>query len=110
MEDKIVVARIEKARITHLSEATAQIAVEGDLKEWQDVSLQLLDENLAERPGKIYGKVARIKAGEDNWLEAEIRFSSVSQEIYRIIRQAVERGLKKVCAGPGLDLVSIFFF
>ena len=90
MEDKIVVASIEKAWITHLSKAAAQIVVEEDLKEWQDVSLQLLDENLAERPGKIYGKVTRVKAGDDHRLEAEIRFTSVSQEIYRIIRQVVE--------------------
>jgi class 3 adenylate cyclase len=90
MEEKIVVARIEKARITHLSKAAAQIAVEGDLKEWQDVSLQLLDDHLAERPGKIYGKVTRVKSGADHRLEAEIRFTSVSQEIYLIIQQAVD--------------------
>ena len=94
MEDKIVIASIAKARITHLSKVAAQIAVEGDLgdlKEWQDVSLQLLDENLAERPGKIYGKITRVKAADDRQLEAEIRFTSVSQESYRIIRQVVER-------------------
>ncbi|MFI5331899.1 MAG: adenylate/guanylate cyclase domain-containing protein [Desulfobaccales bacterium] len=90
MEDKIVVASIEKARITHLSKVAAQIAVEGDLKEWQDVSLHLLDEKLMEKPGKIYGKVTRVKAGDDRQLEAEIRFTSVSQEIYRIIRQVLD--------------------
>ena len=90
MEDKIVISSIERAWITHISKAAAQIVVEGDLIEWQDVSLHLLDENLAERPGKIYGKVTRIKGRDDRRLEAEIRFTSVSQEIYRIIRQVVE--------------------
>ena len=89
LEDKIVTACIDGARITHLGETGAQVSLTGNLEDWQDVRLQLLDENSGEIPGKIYGKVSRLETGDDGRLQAYIRFTSVSREIYQVIRQAV---------------------
>ena len=45
-----------------------------------------LDEHDAET-GKMYGKVTAVRPLDDNLKEADIRFTSVSQDVYRIIRQ-----------------------
>lgn len=82
-------ACIDGARLTHLGETGAQVSLAGTLENWQDVRLQLLDENLVEIPGKIYGKVSGVETGDDGRLQAYIRFTSVSREIYQVIRQAV---------------------
>ncbi len=90
IQEKIISGITGTAWITHLSETAATIASEGELREWEDVRIHLLDTNLAEIPGKIYGKVISVKPVGDNLKEAAIRFTSVSPELYRFIRQVVE--------------------
>jgi hypothetical protein len=51
------------------------------------VRLNLLDENNEPIAGKIYGKVMALESRDDGLKEADIRFTSVSQEVYQIIRQ-----------------------
>ena len=52
ISEKIVIGNIDKAWITHLSETTAMVVLEGELEEWEDVRLSLLDENGQEIPGE----------------------------------------------------------
>jgi hypothetical protein len=59
-----------------------------EVPQWQDVRLHLLDEKLEQRPGKIYGKVTETTPGDNGRLRAEIRFTSVSPELFQVIRQA----------------------
>jgi class 3 adenylate cyclase len=89
IHEKVVTGAAGRAWITQLSETAATVVYEGELGEWEDVRLHLLDENQAEVPGKIYGKVTAVKPVGDHLHEATIRFTSVSQDIYRIIRQAL---------------------
>ncbi len=88
--EKIVVGVIEEALIQQLSETRAVIACEGELLEWEDVRLQPLDENRAELPGKIYGKVISVQPGEGRRQQANVRFTSVSPEIEQRIHQALQ--------------------
>ncbi|MDP3182039.1 MAG: adenylate/guanylate cyclase domain-containing protein [Desulfobaccales bacterium] len=87
IKEKVVTGASGAAWITHLSEIAATVAFEGDLEEWEDVRLHLLDDTGQEIPGKIYAKIISVKPGADNLNEAAVRFTSVSPEIYRFIRE-----------------------
>lgn len=87
IQNKIVDRMVGKAWLTHLSETTAVIDYEGELAQWENVRIHLLDEKMEEVSGKIYGKVISIKPTGSNLHEANIRFTSVSPEIFRIIRK-----------------------
>jgi len=50
----------------------------------------LLDASLKEVPGHIYGKVTMVKPTASDLFEAAISFTSVSPEIYQILRKAVD--------------------
>jgi hypothetical protein len=51
-----------------------------------------LDAGNLEIPGRIYGKVVSLKPTGDGFHQAQIRFTSVSPEMSKIIRQAVDLG------------------
>jgi class 3 adenylate cyclase len=86
IREKIVRGAASRAWITHLCDSSARINLEGNLKAWDDVRLHLLDEHDAVT-GKIYGKVTIVRPLEGALQEADIRFTSVSQDAHEIIRQ-----------------------
>ena len=57
--------------------------------EWEDVRLLLLDAQGREIPERLYGKVTAVKPEGENRVEAHIRFTSVSPEIYPMFRRAL---------------------
>jgi hypothetical protein len=87
IQEKVVIGTNEQVWITHLSETTAQVSFEGELVEWEDVRLQMLDKNGAPIPRKVYGKVIQVQPGTDGHSTAIIRFTSVAPEIYQLIRE-----------------------
>ena len=89
IREKVVIGSNQEVQLTHLSETGAQVVLAGDLVEWEDVRLHLFEPDGTPIPGKVYGKVTQVQPGADGSLTATIRFTSVSPEIYRIIRQAV---------------------
>ena len=99
LRDKIVTGVTEEAWISHLGETAAQITYRGELAAWEDVRLYLPGGNLGEMPGKIYGKVTAVRPGPDGFNQATIRFTSVPQEIYQMIRRNV--GAPEFLAGIG---------
>ena len=92
LSNKIVAGATGAAWITQLCDIAAVIAFAGELGEWEDVRLHLLDDQGEELPGKIYGKVTSIKPAADDLHEAHITFTSVSPETYQHLRQAAGRG------------------
>jgi len=90
LHEKIVTKIAETAWITHLSEVEAIIGYEGELGEWENVLIHLLDQNMTEIPGKIYGKVISVKPTSGNFHKSNIRFTSVSPEIIRIIQKKID--------------------
>jgi hypothetical protein len=86
INEKIVGENPGRAWITHLCDTSARIALEGELKEWDDVRLHLLDDNDSDI-GKIYGKVTAVRLMSKATQEADIHFTSVSQDAYNIIRK-----------------------
>ena len=95
IREKVVIRSNQEAQLTHLSETGAQAVLAGDLVEWEDVRLHLFEPDGTPIPGKVYGKVTQVQPGADGSLTATIRFTSVSPEIYRIIRQAVNEAAAK---------------
>jgi class 3 adenylate cyclase/HAMP domain-containing protein len=88
LEDKIVSGPPVRGWITHLSETAATVALEAEVPAWAEVRLTLLDADLKETPGYIYGKVTRVQDGAAHPFEADVSFTSVSPEVYRLLRQA----------------------
>jgi class 3 adenylate cyclase/HAMP domain-containing protein len=89
LRGKIIVGTMETAWITHLCETSATVILEGELVEWEDVRIHLMNEKMEEIPGKAYGKVISMKRLENNLNEADIRLTSITQEIYQIIQQVI---------------------
>ncbi len=88
MSEKIVTGATFKAWITQLSETSAMLDYEEELEAWEDIRLNFLDEQLAELPGKIYGKVTAVQPMEGARHVAAVRFTSVSPELVPIIQKA----------------------
>jgi class 3 adenylate cyclase len=91
LKDKIISGPPARAWITHLCDTAATVAMGERLSEWDDVRLTLLDIELNEIQGYVYGKVTMVKATAPDRFEAAISFTSVSPEIYQILRQASEK-------------------
>jgi|UniRef100_A0A7V6A2Y2 class 3 adenylate cyclase/HAMP domain-containing protein len=89
IRDKVVVATLAKAWLTHLSETSALTRFEGELAEWEDVRLHLLDADGQKLPGRIYGKVTTLAPGTDGLRQATIRFTSVGPEIHQKINEII---------------------
>lgn len=90
IQEKVVIGVNEEVWVTHLSETAVQVAFEGELVEWEDVRLQMLDDQGAPIPGKVYGKVTQIKPAAGRFT-ASIRFTSVAPEVYQVIRKVLNR-------------------
>jgi hypothetical protein len=89
LQDKVVKGDKLAAGIIQLSEHAAHLRLQDEVGEWEDVRLHLLDDAGEELPGKIYGKVTAVKPAEAGGWEVDISFTSVSPEIYRIIKQTI---------------------
>jgi class 3 adenylate cyclase len=86
IQEKIVTGATREAWVTQLCETGATIGYLGELAEWEDVKIHLLDKDGGEEPGKIYAKVTAVTASPDGSHEAAIRFTSVPPETAQKIR------------------------
>jgi len=91
IREKIVVSTLDQAFLTHLSETSAQVLYLGELAEWEDVRLHLTGDDGQVLPGRIYAKATTLEPGPEGLSLAHLRFTSVSPEARRAIRQALGR-------------------
>jgi class 3 adenylate cyclase len=89
LRGKIVKGTVTTAWITHLCETSATVVLEGEVVEWEDVRIYLLNDKMEEVPGKAYGKVISIRLLEDNLKEANIHLTSTSPEFYQMIWRVI---------------------
>ncbi len=87
IRDKVVVATLASAWLTHLSETSAVALFSGELAEWEDVRLHLLDAGGRVLPGRIYGKVTALEPAPEGLSQATVRFTSVGPEACQKIRE-----------------------
>ncbi len=90
IRDKVVVSTLTTAWLTHLSDTRAQVLFEGELAEWEDVRLHLLDPYGQVLPGRIFGKVTGLSPGPDGLQQANVRFTSVAPEARQAFHRATE--------------------
>ena len=86
LDEKVVTESGTTARITHISSSSAIIVLHEKLSQWENVRLQLLNNQLAPVSGKVYAKVVSVARVDDNH-EAEVHFTSVSPEAEKVFRQ-----------------------
>jgi len=86
IDEKVVTESGTTARITHISSSSAIIVLHEKLSQWENVRLQLLNNQLAPVSGKVYAKVVSVVRVDDNH-EAEVHFTSVSPEAEKVFRQ-----------------------
>ena len=86
LDEKVVTESGTTARITHISSSSAIIVLHEKLTQWENVRLQLLNNQLAPVSGKVYAKVVSVARVDDNH-EAEVHFTSVSPEAEKVFRQ-----------------------
>ena len=86
IKNKIVTGTLDLAWLSHLSRTEALVEFRGELQEWDDVRLHLLDKTGEEIPGKIFAKVLALTRLDDHRNQAMVRFTSVSPETYTFLR------------------------
>ncbi len=91
VQEKIVTGKALAAWITRISETASQVICQGELVAWENVQLEMLGADGGLLPGKIYGKVVSVNSTDSGEWTAEIRFTSLSPEIYHFIRQATAK-------------------
>jgi len=90
--DRKTVTRSERAAaVTHLSATSAVIVTPVAMNRWENVKIQLLDDESKPLAGEIYAKIVDVKQ-TGNHYESVIRFTSVSPEVGPILRQAIHSG------------------
>jgi class 3 adenylate cyclase len=90
LREKVIKGAGKMAWITHLNETSAIVVFDGEMVDWEDVRLNLLNADREEVPGRAYGKVMSFKPLEDNLKEVNIHLTSTSPEFYRIIWRVIE--------------------
>jgi len=85
LDEKVLDGEEITGWMTHVSLSSAEIIFSGALGQWQDIRILLVEQQSAETPPEVYGKVISVeKSGSDN--KAVIRFTSVSPEAYKMFR------------------------
>lgn len=92
LQDKVVVATFDQARLSHLSESGARLMITGELAEWEDVRLHLPDPEVKTTFHLLYAKVTAFKSGPEEGSQAELRFTSVPP----LARQAIQQLLREI--------------
>ncbi|MDQ7782085.1 MAG: adenylate/guanylate cyclase domain-containing protein, partial [Desulfomonilaceae bacterium] len=85
LEQKIVGDSRLEASLTHASLTSAILMVSGEIAQWENLRLRV--DNRDQDEGEIYAKVVSMEVKDDGY-EAVVRFTSMSPDVYRLIRQA----------------------
>jgi class 3 adenylate cyclase len=88
LEQKVVSDSRLEASLTHASLMSAILMVEGEISQWENLRLRVTRRDHEQAQGEIYAKVVAIEDKGD-FHEAVVRFTSMSPDVYRLIRHAV---------------------
>ena len=85
--DKKTVSKTDaSAWFTHIALSSAVLISGLPVKQWEDLKIMMLDDDLNPVGGEIYAKVVSVSDAQDHY-EAVVHFTSVPAEAYKIIRQ-----------------------
>jgi hypothetical protein len=86
MDQKILTSMGKPAIITHASLKSAQLVLQDEIMQWDDVRMVITSTDPQHQGSEIYGKVLSA-THVDEGIEALVRFTSVSPGAYRLLRQ-----------------------
>ena len=86
LDQKIMSGQGESGRITHASLTSAKVMFENGISQWEDI--RMVVERTPDSHAEIYGKVISV-SHTDLGVEGLVRFTSVSSEAYKMLRQAI---------------------
>jgi len=86
MDSKILTGTELTAALTQVSLTTGVMVFDGEILQWEDVRMVLLDDQLEPLTAEVYAKVVSVEKLDDGY-QAMIRFTSVSPDAYRMFRQ-----------------------
>jgi hypothetical protein len=89
LDEKAVTDATLSARITQASLSTAVLVLDEQVKQWENLKLEMLDAELNPIAGDVYGKVVSV-SHSDGTYDAVIRFTSIAREAYMVLRQNLE--------------------
>jgi class 3 adenylate cyclase len=85
--DKKTVSKTDAAAwFTHVALNSAVLVSGLRVKQWEDLKITMLNDDLSPVGGEIYAKVVSVSEAQDS-CEAVVHFTSVPAEAYKIIRQ-----------------------
>jgi hypothetical protein len=89
MDEKTVTDSATAGRFSHASMTSAIVVLPENLKQWENLKIQILDMNMNPLAGDVYAKVVSVNKN-DGSCEAMIRFTSISKEGYRQLRNLLQ--------------------
>jgi class 3 adenylate cyclase/HAMP domain-containing protein len=87
LDRKAVAETALRASITHFSSKRVSVSSMCPVSQWEDVKIQILDDNLAPINGECYAKVISVKHVEGGY-ECLMRFTCVPSEVFEALRRA----------------------
>jgi class 3 adenylate cyclase/HAMP domain-containing protein len=96
LDRKAVAGTALRASITHFSQKRVLVLSAYPVSQWEEVKIQILDDNLAPIAGECYAKVISVKHVERDY-ECLMRFTSIPPEVLEALQQAASAG----CYGRG---------
>ncbi len=88
LDHKIMSGKGEPASITHASLTSARVVFQDGISAWEDIRMVVAPSPGSQVAPEIYGKVISV-AETDRSVEGLVRFTSVSSEAYRMLRQSI---------------------
>jgi len=87
LDRKAVSGTVLRASITHFSQKRVLVLSAYPVSQWEEVKIQMLDDNLTPVAGEIYARVISVKHVEEDY-ECLMRFTSIPPEVLEALRQA----------------------
>jgi hypothetical protein len=85
LDQKTVTEQEIEARITHSSITSAILVLDHEIRQWENLQLLLLNRQMQPFGGEIHAKVVSVIQTDERF-EAMIRFTLVSAEAYKVLR------------------------
>jgi len=91
LDQKMMSGKGESGRITYASLTSARVMFETAISPWEDIRMVVERSPGSQVDPEIYGKVISV-ANTDGGVEGLVRFTSVSSEAYKMLRQSIRSG------------------
>jgi class 3 adenylate cyclase len=89
LDRKTVAGTGLRASITHFSPKRVTVSSVYPISQWEEVKIQVLDDNLAPIAGECYAKVISVKHVEEDY-KCLMRFTSIPPEVVEALQRAAD--------------------